>query len=274
MAKVKDLVMGLGKEMVRESIIDNLKNDFIHIHCEDCNTQVKILRELLHHFNIKFHSRGMPSNYYYNKLFEYVESEMEYVIIALDEVDELINMEGDAFLLNILRAQEMGKLNNAFIKLVCIANSPYIMDRIRSKVKTFLPRENWILFKDYTAVELAQIVKARAEEALIENSIDESIFNLIGAYAKKEGGDARRAISYLKNLIAYCERNKVEPSREHLDVIKEKVEMDIVREELKGYNEQKLLLLYSLGTLQKDDEKVDIRIYQIIYEKEFHRVRV
>ena len=269
----KTLVISkLGRSMEEET---NSRTRFVHIHCEKDNTTPKVLKKILFSLGVNVHEFGVSSSYYYNKLYKHADNNLDFLILALDEVDELIKMSGDELILNLLRAREQNEINYCNITIVCIANDPHIMEKIRSKVRTMLPKENWILFRDYNAGELTEILETRAEEGLKTKNIEKGVYSKIGGIVRQEGGDARRGISYLKNLVYYCEENNFDKIRtKHVDEIKNMVERDILEEELGGYNEQKQFFLYSIGILQKDDEMVRFKECYREYKRIMNEVKM
>lgn len=55
-----------------------------------------------------------------------------------------------------------------------------------------------IIFYPYDAIQLGDILRIRAKQALIENGIDDSVIALCAAYSAQEHGDARRAMDILR----------------------------------------------------------------------------
>ena len=89
------------------------------------------------------------------------------------------------------------------VELICISSERDTLFDLDDRIKSRL-NATQVEFKAYTASDLFQILKLRAEMALLPKTWDKGLLKKISVFAN---GDARVAIQTLKNAAYYAERS-------------------------------------------------------------------
>ena len=158
----------------------------------------------LSRFTLDTYTRGYGPEEIIQMVYDALEIRDEYLIIVLDEVDELIRYDRGRFLYILTRIDEARDIKRIFPILIT-RKYEYILDlpkHIRNKISG-----PFIYFKPYTIKQMRDIVVDRVRLALNEEAITEGAIYVISYIASvNEGGDARTAISLLLNAGDLAER--------------------------------------------------------------------
>ena len=92
-----------------------------------------------------------------------------HVIIIIDEIDSLVDKNGDDILYNFTRANER-IFEGGFISLIGISNSLTFKKKPDPRVRSSLSEEEMV-FNPYTVEQLQKILSDRAKLAFYEESI-------------------------------------------------------------------------------------------------------
>ncbi len=223
----------LGEEVASE-ISRNIK--YIYINCKHVDTKYRVLTTIANTFITDWNERlpftGLTTDMVVSKLLECIERYLGVVIIVLDEVDNLLKKRGDDTLYILSRLNE--ELNNSTTGLICLSNDTNVFTRMDARVKSSLSLDIMV-FKPYNAVQLRDILKHRAEKAFNEGVCSQSVINLCAAYAARDHGDARRALTLLLVSGEVAEKEGCDSIDEmHTRMALEKIETDSVREVIKS----------------------------------------
>jgi len=226
---IKDV---LGEEVAGE-ISRNVK--YIYINCKHVDTKYRILTNIANSFITDWKERlpftGLTTDMVVKKLLRCIEHYHGVVIIVLDEVDNLLKKSGDDVLHILSRLNE--DLKDSTTGLICISNDANVFNLIDARVNSSLSLDIMV-FKPYNAVQLRDILKHRAEKAFNDGVHSQSIINLCAAYAARDNGDARRALSLLMVSGEVAERSGADRIvEEHTRLALEKIETDSVSEVVK-----------------------------------------
>lgn len=217
----------------------------VYVNCKmkrTADTEYRMLATILKQFGVPVPETGLSTSTLYNQFSDVVRGRT--VIIALDEIDALVNKAGDEFLYNLSRGE--GSTGN--VALLGITNNVNWHDNIDPRIKSSLAEEQ-VIFKPYNAGQLADILRARAKAAL-STEIDDVIINKCAAIAAQEHGDARRALELLRVSVETAERSGCEEVlEEHVDSAEQKVDQDRITEALRGQPKQSLALLAAIFEL-------------------------
>ncbi len=154
------------------------------------NTPTAVFTELARKLGLPVPRRGISQEEVLARIREAMEKERYVVILALDEADQVIHREKLLYQLTRLN-EESGRLS-----LILISNSLPISS-LDSRIRSSLNLRT-VEFPRYTVPELKDIVRERAELALVPGSYTEEALALCAVYGYKEGGDARVAIQTLR----------------------------------------------------------------------------
>jgi cell division control protein 6 len=244
----------VGKELHRAGKEKDKPTHFIYINCEVVDTQYRVLQNIANHFIGEWTERipftGWPTDEVYAKLREMMEKARGVVVIVLDEVDKL---KGDEVLYNLSRLNT--DLDHAKASVIGISNDLKFTEFLDPRVKSSMGEENMI-FPPYNADQLKDILEQRAEMALKENTLDESVVPLCSAYAAQEHGDARRALDLFRVAAEIADRDGLKRIAErHVRRAQQKIELDRVTEVVRTLPTQSKLVLISIivGERIQDD---------------------
>ncbi len=191
---------GTGKTCISRYLLEKLNQEnpevrFHYINCWKNYSRFKILYEALRGIGktLNVHRQSTPTDMLYTKLEE--NSDRPYIII-LDEFDQIDEEEA---------LYDFYSLPN--ITMLLIANHATALHSLEDRIRSRLMGSERLEFKKYSAEQLEDILKKRAEVGL-EGKIDKKILRKI---ALSSEGDARIAISILRSaaIKARSENSKI-----------------------------------------------------------------
>jgi len=242
----------IGKEIERADSGLN-KVNFIYMNCEVIDTQYGVLQNIGNRFIEDFEQRipftGWSTERVYNILREKIDEERRVIVIALDEIDQLVSKSGDDVLYHLCRIND--DLKNAKVSVIGISNDLRFMEFLDPRVKSSLSEEKMV-FPPYNAEQIKDILEQRASLVLEDGVLEPSVIPLCAALAAQEHGDARRALDLLRVATEIAERNHM-PIVTESDVVraKNKIELDCVTEAIRTLPVQSKLVL--MGVLLNEE---------------------
>lgn len=162
----------------------------IYVNCWEFNTSVAVMSEITLSLGIFVQRRGWSKDEVFSRMVEALRKWGKGIIVALDEVDQLIYKDSNA-LYDLLRINQYVKIP---FGLVMITNYPHVLARLEPRVKSSLRLEE-IEFKPYTFLEMKDILEERAKEAFFD--YEKGAIALAANYAIKKGGDVRVGLEIL-----------------------------------------------------------------------------
>jgi cell division control protein 6 len=188
------------------------------------DTEYRLIAELARLFGKAVPVTGLPTDEVYASFYRAIDDEKQIIILILDEIDQLVDKIGDEILYNLTRINQELKL--AQLAIIGISNNLIFSNNLDPRVKSSLSEEE-LIFPPYNAVQLQQILQARAQRAFREAVIGEGVIQKCAAYAAREHGDARRALELLRVAGEVAERSESKTiTTEHIDLAEEKIERD------------------------------------------------
>ena len=172
------------------------------------------------------------------------------VLVILDEVDKIGS--DDTLLYELPRSRDIGYVENVRVGVVGISNDYTFRKNLSPKVKDSLC-ETEIKFPAYNAEELSQILRARAEIALYEDSYNQETISLCAALAYQEAsGSARRAIRLLRRSAEIAEEKGSEQIGE-VDIRQADKDLEYgnIVESIVDQDDEKLYILKALAHLDE-----------------------
>ena len=251
------------EEVIKEAANRDIELCVINVNCEKSKTENAIWQKINDNLPIPEgetrqkigNSRSKHSVY-----FEYlINNYTGIVIIVLDEIDKADNPQ---IINSIIRTESENSGNVPCV--IGITNDLKLRERFPAHLISVLS-ENELIVPPYDAEQLAEILKARAEIAFKEGTLDEMIIPLCAAYGAQEHGDARKAIDILRVAGELAEMRKSSIAEES-DVknAKEKIEVDRVIEVVKTLPTQsKAVLIACIYSLASGVESTISNVYQI-----------
>lgn len=251
---------GTGKTAVVKLIEKQLKAadsvnvvQYLYLNCQVVDTPYGLFANIANQFigspTDKIPFTGLSVDRVYARLIETLDERRRVVIIALDEIDRIVEKNGDDFLYQLTKVNE--DLTRSCVSLIGISNELKFTEFLDPRVRSRLGDEKMV-FPPYNAEELQDILAQRAGLALQLGAANQEVLSLIAALAAQEHGDARRALDLLRVSAEIAERS----SHERIDVddvmkAKNKLELDTVVEAVKSLPTQAKLVL--LGVILNEE---------------------
>jgi cell division control protein 6 len=258
---------GTGKTLsiqyVQDALLKRVKKDAdfnLRIEYLNCklkkvsDTEYRILAEIIKKLGGNVPDTGLPTQSVYNRFIEIVDSEKQFLVLILDEVDQTTKKISNDFLYNLTRLNS--ELSKSQICIVGISNDLTFLDNIDPRVRSSLSEEE-IVFPPYNALQLQGILNKRAEDVFKEDVLQEGAVAKCAAFAAREHGDARRALDLLRIAGELAERDSSKKvSLKYVDRANNKIERDKILDVIKSEPKQFQFVLYSIISLserQKDE---------------------
>ena len=252
---------GTGKTAASNFAADQLrdiarkKNVFVkveYIRCTDYTTEYQVIAELCNRLGRDVPNRGWTKGEVVNTFRDIfrpsVYGRKLQLIVILDEIDILLDKDGDGILYTLTRTEN--------VSVLCISNYLDFKNLIKSRVTSSL-NDKEIVFPPYGANQLADILSERAKLSFTDDVLESDVIPLCSAMAAKEEGDARYALDLLKNAgeLAFDEDSKTVTS-DHVRRAKDKIEHNKVIEIISTLPLQQQRLLEAILNLTKQEEEI------------------
>jgi cell division control protein 6 len=253
---------GTGKTAVIKNIINRLQKKAKELEIEvimpfvnakTANTAYKVLYEIAEEMGInkgekkqQVYFTGLSMGEATDRILDFIQKKKKlHVILVIDEIDSLVDKNGDDILYNFTRANER-MYEGGFISLIGISNSLTFKDKLDPRVRSSLSEEEMV-FNPYTILQLQKILSDRAKLAFNDDAISTGAINLCAAMAGKENGDARKAIDLLRVAAEIAERERASNVQEiHIRQAQEKIEKDTNYEVLRNSTTHTKIVLLAI----------------------------
>jgi cell division control protein 6 len=204
---------------------------------------------------------GVSTDQKLNRLYELIDTEFDFVIIILDEIDLLIGRQRDPnaepayskLLYQLSRSSKLGHTSSQ-ISVAALTNDPRFMEDLDGRTESsFNPQD--IVFSDYNADQLKAIL-SRRRDAYREGVLEEGIIPISAAFAAQDHGDARKAIDLFRKAGEIADRNDANMVREqHVRDAQAEAERDRTLTQMQGLSTQKKLSLYAAASVLVQSER-------------------
>ena len=245
------LIKLFGMNAVEEARKSGIDLRFLYVNCRISKTAFSILTRLIEQLRARISGRGFSNEELFHKILTYLESRDIYAIVALDEVDVLISRQEDALYFFTRIGEERERPPR--ISLILVTRNPEIFDMLDESTRSTL-LGNVIHLSEYSSEQLYDILKFRAEEALLPGVLAEESLKLIADLAG-ERGDARYALDILWRAGKYAEAEgspNIVP--EHVRKASASVYPAIRREHLEFLSQHEQLILLALSRALQEGE--------------------
>jgi len=274
------LAKRFGQDFERAAQARNINIRYVHVNCRIDGSFFNILKNIIRDkFKKTFPERGFSSEEALQVLMSLLDEENAHLILALDELEALIDREGSAPLYSLSRIQESRPPGSPQrLSLICIFRLPQCEDALRSLDSSTRGTlgHRIIDLDEYGPIELSEILKYRIKESFKENAIlDETVTLIADIASQPNSGSARAAIelTYLSGKCADSMGARVVLPM-HVRIVQPRLSLAIkIRdlEELKKH--EKLILLATARLLACRPEEAYItmgeveRMYSIVCEE-------
>jgi cell division control protein 6 len=271
---------GTGKTAVVKNVIGRLHTKAQElgievivpfINAKTANTAYKVLFEIAEEMGINKEEKklqvyftGLSMGEATDRILDFIKKRKKlHVIIIIDEIDSLVDKNGDDILYNFTRANER-IFEGGFISLIGISNSLTFKDKLDPRVRSSLSEEEMV-FNPYTVEQLQKILSDRAKLAFYEESISNAAINLCAAVAGKENGDARKAIDLLRVAAEIAERERaLKVEEKYIKFAQEKIEKDTNYEILKNSTTHTKIVILAIMKSQNGNTGEVYEIYSTL----------
>ncbi len=224
-----------------------------YLRCTDYTTEYQVISRLCNRLGRDVPNRGWTKAEVvntFNDIFKRprIDKGALHLIVILDEIDILLNKDGDGILYTLTRTDN--------VSVLLISNYLDFKNMIKSRVNSSL-NDKEIVFPPYGADQLSDILSERAKLSFHDNVLEDDVIPLCSAMAAKEEGDARYALDLLKNAgeLAFDEFSD-NVTGDHVKRAKERIEHSKVSEILSTLPFQQQRVLEAILTLTKQKEEI------------------
>lgn len=247
----------VGSELEKVGKSNNQEIKIIYVNCKMkkvADTEYRLMAELSKHLGKKVPFTGLPTEEIYRVFFDELDKTNQTIVLIIDEIDALVEKNGDEILYNLTRVNQ--DLKNARLSIIGITNTLGFIESLDPRVKSSLNEEEMI-FPPYNALQLQDILRTRAETAFIDGTLDNGVIEKCAALAAQEHGDARRALDLLRVSAEIAEREfKEKITIEDIDKAQEKIDIDRVIEIVKSQPRQSQAVLYSIVKISEKNKEI------------------
>ncbi|MGX8694018.1 MAG: Cdc6/Cdc18 family protein [Methanobrevibacter sp.] len=252
---------GTGKtaasKFAREQLIDAARNKRVqvkveYIRCTDYTTEYQVIAQLCQQLGRDVPNRGWTKGEIVNTFRDIFKTNVYgsklILIVILDEIDILLDKDGDGILYTLTRTDNVSVLS--------ISNYLDFKNLIKSRVTSSL-NDKEIVFPPYGADQLSDILFERAQLAFHDDVLESDVIPLCSAMAAKEEGDARYALDLLKNAgeLAF-DNDSDKVTSAHVRMAKDRIEHNKVTEIIQTLPLQQQRLLEAILNLSKQGEEI------------------
>lgn len=194
-----------GADITNEANRFGIKLFYIHVNCREYRGSLfLILHQAVTRFYPNFPRRGYSAEELINILFEILDEENAYAILALDEFESLVDREGSEAVYKLTRLQEIRHEKPQRISLICIARNLKVLARLDASTRSTL-QSNIISLEKYSKEQLIDILNDRVNLAFKPSTVSDETISLVAELASSEGGNARFGIELLWRAGKYAD---------------------------------------------------------------------
>jgi len=177
---------------------------YVHVNCrENKGSLFLIMKRALEKLSPEFPKRGFAPEELLQVLMDILDDQNAHLILALDELESLIQTEGSTPIYTLTRIQEERPGAPMRLSLVCILREPAYLDKLDPSTIGTLQR-NFVRLEKYSANQLEAIISDRVELAFKEGAVPEATVAFLADVAGSSG-DARYAIELLWRAGKYAD---------------------------------------------------------------------
>jgi len=173
-----------------------------YVNCWQHSTRHAVFSQLAFLAEEPLPRRGLAADEVFERFASVVKNSRKNAVIVLDEFDRLLHAGNDKVLYDFARARELSGAN--FTEII-ISNDAELLSKLDARARSSL-QPMVLEFKQYSPLQLKQILLERAATAFRENALSKEALALCAACGAKAGGDARVALQALYDAGRYAEQ--------------------------------------------------------------------
>lgn len=252
--------VGTGKTVTAKKFCQDMKEycaginkplEVLYVNCRNNNSETAVLLNLIHYFDQGHPERGFSTEDLARTFKLHLTKNKKALVIILDEVDVLLKKNTVDLIYQITRLSD--SVNKpAPVSLIMISQESVFKLMDDASASTFR-RSTTVKFDKYTGEELREIVRQRAEEALLPGKISDDALDQI-AESSEDFGDARMAIELLERSAMLAEQDfKGEVTVENVRAAKASIYSTISESKLIDLDINRKLVLLAVARAMKQN---------------------
>jgi len=198
---------GTGKTTCAKHVLKELtdSSDRVCVAIANCwqnNSRQAILSRVGEAAGMPLPRRGVATDEVVKRVAEMLKADKKTAIVLLDEFDALFPRGEEKVLYDLSRASEQHGVN---IGVIAVTNDSSLLAKADGRIRSSFGGRQ-LEFKQYSPMELKDILRERAKKALAPGAYSDEAIALCAAHGAKAGGDARIAIESLLAAARIAER--------------------------------------------------------------------
>jgi len=210
------LTQRFGTDLVKAAKNRKVNLQYVHVNCREAKGSLfMIIKRVLTQFEPEFPKRGFAPEELLHTLMDMLDDKNMHLILALDELEHLIRVEGQTPIYNLTRIQEERVAKPIRLSLICILRElEYLQQLDKSTLDTL--QRNIVKLEKYSSSQLISILKDRITISFKENVMSDEAVQLV-ADIGGQSGDARYSIELLWRAGKYADsENAKRVSADHV----------------------------------------------------------
>ena len=205
-----------GADLVKAAKNRKINLQYLHVNCREAKGSLfMIIKRVLTQFEPEFPKRGFAPEELLHTLMDVLDDKNMHLILALDELENLIRTEGTNPIYNLTRIQEERVGKPIRLSLICILREQEYLQKLDKSTIDTLQR-NIVKLDKFSSLQLIEILRDRAELAFKENIVSDEALQLVAGIGE-QSGDARYSIELLWRAGKYADsENTKHVSTEHV----------------------------------------------------------
>jgi cell division control protein 6 len=223
----------------------NLNLDFVHVNCRLDKTIHAVYSRLVQKYNPRWPYHGLPPEKLLDMVLTYLETHNMYLLLALDELDYFVQLNGPDILYELTRITEERGVKNR-VSILGIARDLKFIDKLdRVTRSTFI--HNTLKLSGYTAEQLVDIINQRLDLAFRPGAVGRDVVEMVAEIASRQGS-ARFALELLWRAGHIADsKGSREVLPEHVREAKADVYPEVRRDAIEGLGLHERLLLLAIA---------------------------
>jgi len=202
------LTQRFGTDLIKAAKSRKINLQYVHVNCREAKGSLfMIIKRVLTQFEPEFPKRGFAPEELLHTLMDMLDDKNMHLILALDELEHLIRVEGQTPIYNLTRIQEERVGKPIRLSLICILRELEKLQELDRSTLDTLQRNIVKLYK-YSSPQLTSILKDRIDLAFKENTVADEAVQLV-ADIGGQSGDARYSIELLWRAGKYADSEGV-----------------------------------------------------------------
>jgi cell division control protein 6 len=198
------LCQRFGLDITKAAKNRKINLHYVHVNCrENKGSLFLIMKRTIEKLSPDFPKRGFAPEELLQVLMDMLDDQNAHLILALDELESLIQTEGSTPIYTLTRIQEERPGAPMRLSLVCILREPEYLNKLDPSTMGTLQR-NFVRLEKYSTDQLQGIISDRVSLAFKESAVPEATVSFLADVAGS-AGNARYAIELLWRAGKYAD---------------------------------------------------------------------